>query len=135
MVIGTGYFAQTNKYVSLGYAPISIALKQPWFVNSIIKPQVYDKLAPTKEILGLKDNPEEYTRRYKKEILGEYAAADVYRDLVSLSKRTLLNNIVLLCWEGIGKFCHRNIVANWLGDYLGEKIDEINVKPTEETLL
>ena len=134
MLIGTGYFAQTKMYVDMGYAPISISLKQPWFVNGIIKPLVYDKLAPTREILGLKDNPEEYTRRYKKDVLGEHAAADVYRDLVRLAKWTLLNNIVLLCWERSGKFCHRHIVANWLSDYLSEPIEEIDVKPKEETL-
>ena len=69
----------------------------------------YKDLAPTKSILfGYKNeeiSDEEYTRRYKEEVLAKLDPKKVYEDL---------NGSVLLCYEKRGDFCHRNIVSDWL---------------------
>ena len=69
----------------------------------------YKALAPTKSILfGYKNeeiSDEEYTKRYREEVLSKLDPRKVYDDL---------NGSVLLCYEKRGDFCHRNIVSDWL---------------------
>lgn len=37
-----------------------------------------------------------------------------------------LDGSVLLCWEKSGAFCHRRLVAEWLEDAVGEKVQELD---------
>lgn len=132
MKIGTGYFAQAKKYLAKGYAPVSIALKQPWFLKGQIRMWGYSPLAPTSAILSLKENPEEYTKSYQKEILGKQDPAIVFQHLKQIAKEAKKDNVVLLCWEGIGKFCHRHIVAKWLNANYGLGVKEVELNPQGE---
>ena len=134
MTIGTGYFAQAKKYLAKGYAPVSIALKQPWFLKGQVRIWGYSPLAPTSAILSLKENPEEYTKSYQKEILGKQDPAIVLRHLKQIAEEANTDKVVLLCWEGVGKFCHRHIIANWLGEYLGQPIEEIAINHGDNLL-
>ena len=105
----TGYFGKVKTYPSnLKY--VSIAKFARFWSGS-----VYTKLAPSPELLEIKD-AKEYTYRYKQEVLTKLDPRAVYEDLG--------NDAVLLCyekWDDIktGKsFCHRRIVAQWLEEHI-----------------
>ena len=97
MLIYTSYFAQVKNLPS-DIVPISIAAKQVpgW------RYPVYKALAPTYNILydykrdGDKDH---YVAAYLRDVLRYLSQEKVVADLEKLS----------------GSFCHRHVVARWLG--------------------
>jgi len=80
------------------------------------KGRVYKDLAPSWNLVKIKD-AEEYTRRYKEEVLNRLDPKKVYKDLG--------DDAILLCWEKPGEFCHRRLVAEWLEETLGIKVPEL----------
>jgi len=94
----------------------SIAMYQPPGFDF----QEYKALAPNEWFLKKykQDGDEDfYTEQYIKEVLNILDPVDVYEDIGP--------NGVLVCWEGKGKFCHRQLVAKWLEDKLGIKVEEL----------
>lgn len=80
------------------------------------KGRVYKALAPSWDLVRINDT-EEYTRRYRNEVLNRLDPKKVYKDLG--------DDAILLCWEKPGDFCHRRIVAEWLENELGIIVPEI----------
>jgi hypothetical protein len=80
------------------------------------KGRAYKVLAPSWELIRIKGT-EEYTRRYRNEVLNRLDPKKVYKDLG--------DDAILLCWEKPGEFCHRRLVAKWLEEALGIKIPEL----------
>ncbi len=98
---------------------VSIAAKSPDFYNG----REYKKLAPKYWFFKKykEDGDEEfYTEQYYKEVLDKLDPKEVYKELGGEE-----NDIILLCWEHYGKFCHRHLVAEWLSKELGIEIKEI----------
>lgn len=94
----------------------------------------YPKLAPKKEFwtvwhnnigkISEEENLKYYIREYYIEVLSELDPEEVYKEL---------DNSVLLCYEDIDEFCHRDIVSAWLELFLvGVKVDEIKNGKTFE---
>lgn len=89
----------------------------------------YKKLAPKwkfwKEWEETRDN-DFYISHYKSEVLDTLNPEKVLLDLTILAKG---KDIALLCYEDIGEFCHRHLVAKWLNenikDYGWMKIIEL----------
>ena len=107
----TSYFAKSSKDPNA----VSIARSCP----AGFKGRVYKKLAPPYSLLKkYKEDLDEdfYTKEYN-EILAKLNPETVYEELGP--------DVVLLCWELSGKFCHRRLVAKWLSDNLGLDIQEI----------
>jgi hypothetical protein len=110
MLIYTSYFAQVKNLPS-DIVPISIAAKQVpgW------RYPVYKALAPTYNILydykrgGDKDH---YVAAYLRDVLRYLSPEKVVADLEKLSGG---KDIALICYEKSGSFCHRHVVARWLG--------------------
>ena len=94
---------------------VSIARKPPnWFKGS-----KYPELYPSWDmIVEYKKNGDKqaYTRAYYKQVLDKLNPDKVWADL---------KDNTLLCWEKSGEFCHRRLVAAWLNEKLGEKIEEV----------
>ena len=44
----------------------------------------------------------------------------VLQQLNDISLRSDGGDTVLLCWEGVNKFCHRHILAEWLDQNITE---------------
>ena len=106
----TSYFAKYKKNNG-----ISIAIKHPPDFKGDCYPALYPKWSFLQQYK--KDHDEKkYTEAYYKEILSKLEPEKVYADL---------KDKVLLCWEGSGKFCHRRIVAEWLGKTLKISVPEI----------
>jgi hypothetical protein len=112
--IRTGNFANVKKYEKSGYFPISIALSARYFNG-----KAYRALAPMWEFKD--DEPEIYIPKYKK-ILSLLNTRKVLNDLLLLSGN---KDIVLLCHEKEGDFCHRHIVAEWLSKEFNIEVLEL----------
>ena len=111
-MIYTGYFEKIETYKGKGLTPVSIAGFAPDWYDGI----EYKKLAPKRD-WWQKWHDEKlsnawYNEQYYKTVLTKLKAEDVARDLQKFGK-----NVILLCYEKSGEFCHRNIVANWLNEH------------------
>lgn len=114
MKIYTSYFAQLKQWQREGkdmegYAAVSISLWPPrgW------KGFEYKALAPEKDILADykagRIDEKGYTARYLAQ-LSEMNPSKVLEDLKNLTGK---ENIILLCYEKSGDFCHRHIAKRW----------------------
>lgn len=107
MEIRTSYFAQLKKLK--GYTPVAICQYPPkWYDGA-----VYKKVAPTYEMIqGMKDPllRDFFIEKYRIEILNQLSTDEVKRDLAQYGDK-----VVLLCFEKPSDFCHRHVLAAWLG--------------------
>lgn len=105
----TSYFGNLRK-IPEGYKTVAICAKAPdWYTGA-----VYKKLAPTYDIfMDYKNTGDsvKFMADYKSEVLSKLNPLEVVNELQTLAEG---NDIVLLCYEKSGEFCHRNIVAEWL---------------------
>lgn len=115
----TGYFGKVKSYPKdKGYKFVSIAR-----FNRFWNGEEFKLLAPPAGIIKIEDE-ELYIKLYYDKVLNKLNPQEIYNKLG--------DNAVLLCyekWEDIesGKtFCHRRIVAKWLEDNLGVKIEELD---------
>ena len=131
MEIATGYFARAKAYAEQGYALISIARRTPWFIAKELTVYSLSELAPTDEILDLKDNPQEYCKRFREEVLGRANSQELLRKMELIARQENANGVVLMCYEAPDKFCHRHLVAKWLEVETGKMIEEVLVKRRE----
>lgn len=119
--IYTGYFAGNGQWPDGAY-PIGITRFPPktWYgVN-------WSALAPSEELLRSYQNKQidEYIfkLRYIKELEDKLLTPEaVRRELEKISDTVLGGgDIVLCCYEKPEDFCHRHILAEWLGDDITE---------------
>jgi uncharacterized protein YeaO (DUF488 family) len=118
-MIYTSYFANYRKFPE-NYTPVSIAAKPPEEYKGL----QYKVLAPPYKVFMEYKNDwdeEKYTKNYKEQVLDKLKQPIVVKELIELAQS---NNIVLLCYEGKGKFCHRTLVMEWLREY-GYDVNEL----------
>jgi len=122
MKIVTGNFANVKKYREVGYCTVSIALSARYYSGERMP-----ELAPKREWIN---EPEKiYTPLYISEILGKLNPLTIFNRLNALSNG---KNVVLLCHEKEGDFCHRRIVAKWLEENLNIEVPELGkMKPKD----
>lgn len=114
MKIYTSYLARASKLQAKGLLPIAIVRFLPKNVNMID----LKTLAPSKELLFEYKrtlNTTVYTHGFNK-VLASKNPEDVINTLELISKQHNNRDIVLICYEKTGDFCHRHLVANWLND-------------------
>ncbi len=56
----------------------------------------------------------DYIKHFHEEVLSPLDAQKVYRELCQLAGSS---DIVLLCYEKSGDFCHRHLVAEWFREH------------------
>lgn len=121
-MIFTSYFALTKKLIEAGYEPISISRFPPKFFDG----KKALGLAPSEYILKrYKDgviNEEQYTKEYIEYLESRKDKIIDYLRILFLDKR----NVVFLCYEKSGDFCHRRILADWFKKNTGLEIPEID---------
>ena len=111
MKIYTSYYANL-KNIPEDIIPISIAGKCPDFYEGL----QYKKLAPKYWFFQqwkINHDNDFYIENFNKEVLNTLTPKKVVEDLMFLSEG---KDVVLLCYEKLGDFCHRHLVANWLND-------------------
>lgn len=117
MRIFTSYFAKVGKLSEKGIIPISISLYPPkWWNGFQMK-----ELAPSKSMLSGSIFEEEYIRLYNTNILEKLDAKELIN---KLSERYKNRDIALCCFESPDKFCHRQLVAKWIENETGIKVEE-----------
>lgn len=121
-MIYTGYYAKLKTYQEAGLIPISIAGKAPAFFDGI----QYKVFAPSWSIFSRWKSGEindlGYTKLFKTQILDKLNKEEVKTYLNSFQ-----DDIILLCYEKSGDFCHRHIVADWIESELNIRVDEYPV--------
>lgn len=118
MEIYTGNYANLKKYLAAGLFPISISLTAKFFNGVFYRPLNPD--------WSYKNDPEEtYTPKFK-EKLNSLSKEKVINDLKNISNG---KNVVLLCHEKFGDFCHRHLVNEWIGGKgeFGQKSNNIQL--------
>ena len=122
----TSYFANFRKLDKNKYIAVSIARITP--VGFDIK---VEEFAPEKSTLfnykNGKINEEQYTKEYTEqldELFDDGIMVNTLSRLNSLEKR-YNKEVVLLCYEGKEKFCHRHILSKYINDKFNLDIREI----------
>lgn len=108
----TSYFANIRKIDTTIYTPVAICGGIPnWY-----KGAWYKKLAPKWDFFNEykegRITAEEYTVRYKAEVLNNLWVGDVLDEIRALIPQG--STPVLICYEKVGDFCHRNLVSDWI---------------------
>lgn len=122
-MIYTSYFAKLKK-LPADLIPISISIYPPKGWSGL----QYKKLAPSASILSdwKRDGDcKRYIDRYMNEILSKLDPIRVASDLQSLAGEG--KDIVLVCYEKSEDFCHRHLVAEWLGQH-GIRCEEYQIE-------
>jgi len=106
----------TSNFKIAGHLPQAVAisrgLPRGW------RGRVYRPLAPSWALVKISD-PQQFIRLYRTQVLDRLDARQVLHDLGG-------DDVVLLCWEPPGEFCHRQVVAAWLKAQLGVVVEELN---------
>lgn len=119
MRIYTGNFENMDKILADDKVVVAICLKCPADYTGFWIPE----LAPTQELLHeyhQNCDVKTYTEKYI-EILSTLNADSIYNKLLEFSAE---KDVVMLCYEPVGDFCHRHLVAHWLEEQLGERVEE-----------
>ncbi len=109
----------TSNFAIAGKNPkaVCIAVGKPvWW-----RGRNYPALAPTRAMLKM--STEDYLVRYEK-ILDGLDARQVVEELG--------DGAVMLCWEAVGKLCHRQYVAAWIERETGIIVPEWNPRGVEQ---
>lgn len=123
MKIFTSYFANVKRVE--GYK-VQISVSAP---SDALVDYSFDSIAPNKSTLwdhkNRVINDAEYTKQYfaklnsnKESILAEM------RQILANANLAKQDKVILLCWEGKSKFCHRHLFADWYQKQTGAKISE-----------
>ena len=115
MKIYTSYYGKLKK-IPEAIIPISISISKPKGINI----PVLKKLAPSYDLLKWWKNSlqgeaekEKYEKIYLRQI-SKINPDDIVNELKRISGGS---DVVLLCYEKSGDFCHRNILAEWLTEH------------------
>lgn len=108
----TSYFAQLRN-LSDDVVPVAICGKAPEWYPGL----QYKKLAPRYGFfMEWKRNHDNnyYIKHFNEEVLSTLDAQEVYKEICQLAGS---ENVVLLCYEKSGDFCHRHLVAKWFREH------------------
>lgn len=110
MKVYTSYFAKLDKIPKDIY-PIAISCTVPNWVN-IAR---YVPLAPPYSLLSRYKKDKDsiaFEVEFRETVLGHLEKEKVLNQLEQISNG---KDVVLMCYEKRGDFCHRHLVASWLG--------------------
>lgn len=118
MKVYTSYFANGKKLAAAGVMMVGIAQFPPkWFHGVSVR-----YVAPSPSILYAKNQSDEtYTVRYQREVLSRVDPRAFLRHLEQLGGG---KDVALCCYEKPDAFCHRHILAKWMTERLGIKVEE-----------
>lgn len=121
-MIYTSYFAKLRN-IPKDVVPIAICKYPPKWYRGL----TYKALAPPEYLLhawkGGAVTEKDYIRVYKTYVLDNLNPQAVIDELIQMPGG---RDVVLLCYEKIGDFCHRHLVAEWLRQ-AGYKCEELDI--------
>lgn len=121
MKIYTGYYAKLKKYKEHNLYPIAISGKRPDFYTEAFWTDFAPRYKDFLEWKSGKDSDIQYTKKYREwlDSLNKQEIRDVLEELENEGK-----DIIFLCYEKPGDFCHRHILADWMEEHLGYVVEE-----------
>lgn len=126
MKIYTSYFAKLKKILDEGYFPISITRYPPKGID-VAELKLF---APSEELLRKIKSGEidetEYEKIYRKE-MEKFDFNLVWEGFEQISEINGKKDLVLLCYEKSGDFCHRHIFASLMVEKTNNRIEELNI--------
>ena len=122
-MIYTSYLANYTNFPDCSYT-IAICRR----LNSPADEHMLELAPSWKIVSGIKYDglsEEDYTKEYisQLESLRESGMMDLI--VKYLTTQIPYNNVLLLCYEGKGKFCHRHILRDYLNKYYNLGIEEL----------
>ncbi|WP_449244000.1 DUF488 family protein, N3 subclade [Desulfobacca acetoxidans] len=108
----------TSNFKIAGHLPQAVAISRS--TSKAWRGKSYKPLAPTWNLVKISD-PTEFIRLYRAKVLNNLDPRQVLLELGG-------DDIVMLCWEAPGEFCHRLVVAAWLQKEVGVVVEELNPK-------
>ena len=131
MTIYTSYFARVKKLQECGLNNlVCVSGYAPKFFYDTLNARFMPELAPRKCWWRIwhdkfKDNPsspesmEWYKNMYLETVLSKLNPHNVLEKLC--------DNAIMLCYEKIGDFCHRHLIADWLSTNTDAKVSEFQI--------
>ena len=119
-MIYTGYYTNIKKYEEAGLVPIAISGKVPDFYDGL----TYPDFAPRYEMFQKWKNGEITNEGYVREYRAYLDTLDKEEIRQDFNSPHECNNMILLCYEKSGDFCHRHVLADWLEENFGYRIEE-----------
>ena len=108
----TGYYAKLNRYIDAGLFPISVSNTIPYKLGAMTS---YIPFIPNRYVVGY----------YKAGKIDEKEYYNIYiTQLDMLDRDTCIREVlkltngmppIFVCYECFGSFCHRHILADWIG--------------------
>lgn len=121
-MIYTGYYAKLKKYEKAGLTPIAVSGVIPKFYTDRYR---YMDFAPRYSFFKAWKNKEindsEYAMMYK-DYLNTLDKEEIRFDFKEYN--TVEHSCILLCYEKPEDFCHRHILADWLEENFGYRVEE-----------
>lgn len=108
-MIYTGRFSEVKKYEQEGIIPISIAGYAPNYYKGIQFKTLAPKYDWWKEWHDKHLSNDWYKEKYQETVLNKLNPKVIANRLQAFGK-----DVILLCYERPGEFCHRRLVADWL---------------------
>lgn len=122
-MIYTGYWAKIHDYELNGLTPVGISGLSPDGYTG----KTYKNLAPKyswwREWHDKNLSEQWYTDKYYETVLKVLNPNEVAKQLQQMG-----SDVVLLCFEAPGKFCHRHLVAEWLNTKTNLNVREYQLK-------
>lgn len=116
MTVYTSYYALAKELNDTDYIFIRISNSKPkWWTKPLLSlPEVFPEWrivdGVKKEIIS----EEQYTTEYQK-MLNGLDKNKILEKIYLTEEGQGYKNVVLLCYETPDKFCHRHILADWIG--------------------
>lgn len=119
--IYTSNYTKARRLSDKHYLKVSISYFRP----REYKGMHIQSLAPSKDLLEDYKNgltPEEYEPRYREQI---NKLNDIHALFEIMAKQSKGRDILLLCYEKAGDFCHRHILSDIIFEKYGYRINEL----------
>lgn len=121
-MIYTGYYAKLKNYSIFDMDFVAISGKRPDFYEGLY----YSDFAPRYEMFQRWKNKEITNEGYTKEYKAWLDSLDKEEIRKDFEKYNVVGkDCILLCYEKAGDFCHRHVLADWLEENFGFKVEEV----------
>lgn len=120
-MIYTGYYAKLKVYKEAGLTPIAVSGKRPDFYEGLYYPDFAPRFEVFQQWKKGEITNEQYMQKYRFH-LDTLDNNELKKDFQLYNVEG--NDCVLLCYEKTGDFCHRHVLADWLEENFGFRVEE-----------
>ena len=122
----TSYYANWRNYSSDNFVTVAISRYLP---KNVKVGAVCKSLAPSEDLLNRYKNDEvsktEYILEYSDMLCALRDSGKLAKILEKIKTRFSEKDVVFLCYEKKGDFCHRHCLAKFLEDFYGLEVKEL----------